>query len=354
MPKITAPFREKKEVESLIEAGADELYCGYLSPAWVNRYTDLEFERKGSASNFNDLEELREAVGAAHKRNIPVFLTVNGLYVNSQYPLLLKIVKQLEEVDFDAFIVADLGLLLTLRKIGTRKEIHISTGGTAFNSKAVDFYRGLGASRIILDRQITIEAMKALSGSHPDIDFEAFILNTLCVFIDGFCTFLHSYGGNTAGGIIQKRRKKDERLQIITAYDPEVQSDACRLKFSVQAVNPKSDKIINTRYIRPAFYKQLVDCAECGACALYDIARMRVKSVKIVGRQGSPEFRLKSTKFIRSALDILGESENIKRQEFIHQVQGLYRRTFKYKNRCIGNNCYHPEVLRVRTGAVHK
>lgn len=346
MPKITAPFREKEEVIPLIEAGADELYCGYLSWEWEKRYTSLEFERKGGRrSNFTDLEKLRQAVNLAHKKNIPVYLTLNGLYVKQQYPLLLKIIKQLNKIDLDGYIVADIGLLLTLRKQGFKKQIHISTGGTVFNSAAARFYKNLGASRIILDRQTTLGSMKTLCEDCPDIDFEAFILTTLCVYVDGFCTFLHTYDRESIEDISKRGWKEDEKLHIITAYDPGVQTDACCLNYSFQVYRSGLNKRIDTDKIRPAFYKQLIDGIECGACAIYDIIRTKVKSVKIVGRQLTPEVRLKSTKFIRSVLDILEGDKDISRRCFTAKAQELYRKTFEYKERCRGNNCYHPEVL---------
>ena len=344
MLKITAPFREKKEVLSLIEAGADGLYCGYLSPEWVRRYTAFEFERKGGNSNFTDLEELKKAVNMAHKKEIPVYLTLNGLYVKQQYPLLLKIVEQLNKIDLDGYIVADIGLLLTLRKKGFKRQIHISTGGTIFNSEAVGFYKNLGASRIILDRQTTLESMRALSQDNPDIDFEVFILTTLCVYIDGFCTFLHTYGRDIEEDISKKEWREDEKLHLITAYDPEAQSDACCLKYSVQATDSTGQRL-NTNNIHPTFYKHLLDGVECGACAIYDISKTKVKSVKIVGRQLDPETRLKSTRFIRSVLDSLENNKEISRQDFISKTQRLYRQTFEYKKKCRGNNCYHPSVL---------
>ncbi len=342
MLKITAPFREKKEVLPLIEAGADELYCGYLSCEWVKRYTALEFERKGGGSNFTDLGKLKQAVALAHKKNIPVYLALNGLYVNSQYPLLLKIIKQLEKIDLDAFIIADIGLLLTLRKMRTKKQIHISTGGTVFNSEAVDFYKNLGASRVILDRQTTLESMRVLSCANPEIDFEVFILNTLCVYIDGFCTFLHTYGRESVEDISKKSWKDKQRLGLITAYDFDAQADACCLKYSVQA----EDSCGRRSRVRPVFYKHLLDGVECGACAIQDISKTKVKSIKIVGRQIGPENRLKSVGFIRSVLDILKNNKEITKQDFIFKVQGLYQKAFEYKKKCRGNNCYYPEVLR--------
>lgn len=343
MLKITAPIKFKEEVPRLIDAGADELYCGYLSPEWSKKYTSLEFERKGGESNFTDLKELKETVDLAHKKGVPVYLTLNGLYVKQQYPLLLKIVKQLEQIDLDGYIVADIGLLLTLRKKRFKKQIHISTGGTVFNSQAVNFYRSLAASRIILDRQTTLQSMEALSKDNPDIDFEVFIFNTLCVYIDGFCTFLHTFGIGSIEDISKKDWKENEKLHLITAYDPEAQGDACCLKYSVLAYSP-SGRRLNTNDIHPVFYKQLVDGVECGACAIYDINKTKIKNIKIVGRQLTPEERLQSTRFIRVCLDIL-ENKEISKQDFIHKVQGLYQKTFSYQKRCRGNNCYYPEVL---------
>jgi putative protease len=344
MLKIAAPFREKKEVNSLIEAGANELYCGYLPAEWKKKYTDLEFERKGRGSNFKDLKELRSAVDLAHKKNTPVYLALNGLYVNAQYPLLLKIIDQVETIDFDAFIIADIGLLLTLRERNTKKKIHISTGGTAFNSQAVDFYKCLGASRIILDRQITLESMKTLSQGAVDMEFEVFILNTLCVYIDGFCTYLHTYGADSQGYIKHKNLGKDKKMMILSVYDSETVGDACCLKYSIQAYDTRFKKIDNA-LIKPTFFKHLVDGRECGVCALYYINRTKVSSVKIVGRQHDSEDRLISTKFIRSCLDILEKDKDISRQEYINKVQQLYKKSFGYKRNCKGNNCYHPEVL---------
>lgn len=346
MLKIAAPFRETEEVASLIEAGADELYCGYLSPEWVRRYTYFEFERKGGLmSNFSDLAELKKAVEASHRKGVPVYLTLNGLYVHQQYPLLLKIVRQLNRIELDGYIVADLGLLLTLRRQGYKKALHISTGGTVFNSQAVDFYKELGASRIILDRQMPLKSIKELCARHPDVDFEVFILNTLCVYIDGFCTFMHTYPRGPAEDLSKKGWGQEEKLGLSVAYDLETQGDACCLKYSVTGFDAVADKKLDTDRIRPTFYKQLEDGWECGACALQDIARTRVKAVKVVGRQTTAKIKLECTRFIHSCLDLLKKDRNIGRPEFIDKVQKLYRKTFGYQKRCRGNNCYHPSVL---------
>ena len=357
MLKITVPFRMKQEIIPLIEAGADELYCGYLPQEWVRKYTALEFERKGRCANFTSFKELKASVELAHKKGVPVYLTLNGLYVQRQYDVLLKTLDDLKSVDFDGYIVADLGLLLTLRDRGFKKQIHISTGGTVFNQEAVNFYRELGASRIVFDRQVTLASMKQLSGANPDIEFEAFILHTLCVYIDGFCTFSHMYESipipdkNDNAGTA----RKNIPFSVMSSYDISSVWDACALHYSVRTRRIKGLND-NGRKIEPVFYKHLTDGVECGACALYDIARTDVKSVKIVGRQLSSETRLKSMKFISRSLRILRDNKDISRKCFIPQVQALYHKFFDMPGRgprrgvdlkkgCGGNNCYHPEVL---------
>lgn len=348
MIKISAPFRGINEVLSLIESGADELYCGYLSPEWDKKYSYLEFERKGPGSNFTDIDELKEAIGVAHSKNVPVYLALNGLYVNEQYPLLLKIFRKLYRLGFDAFIVADIGLILTLRNMEVSVPIHLSTGGTVFNSEAVDFYRKLGIFRIVLDRQMRLEWIKDISENNPNIEFEVFILNTLCVNIDGFCTYTHIYKKEKEDMILSKKHPQGRSVDVLSTYDIHGEGDACCLKYKVDVLSGRRNKNVPDAVISPVFYKQIRDGVECGACALYDIARTKVRSVKIIGRQLSTQERLASVKFIREALSVLnGGGEEIRRVDFLNAVQMMYRRVYGYKGRCRGNNCYHPEVLSV-------
>ena len=208
----------------------------------------------------------------------------------------------------------------------------------------MDFYRRLGASRVILDRQITLESMKTLSRGIVDMEFEVFILNTLCVYIDGFCTYPHTYGVDSREYIKHKNLGKGKRIGVLSMYDSESVADACCLKYSIQAYDARF-KRVNNLSIKPIFFKHLTDGIECGVCALYYINRTKISSLKIVGRQYGPETRLRSTRFVRSCLDILKKDKDIGRQEYIKMAQQLYRENFKYKNKCKGNNCYYPGAL---------
>ncbi|MBN1869428.1 MAG: U32 family peptidase [Candidatus Omnitrophica bacterium] len=348
MLKITAPFKSKEDVIPLIEAGADELYCGYILSEISKEYAHLPvFERKGgSTCNFTDIKELKNAVTLAHSRNTPVFCAFNGMYVKAQYTLLRKMIRHLEQTDLDAYIVADMGLLLTLKGMKTKKEIFVSSFVPLFNFEAVAFYRNFGVSRVILDRQVSFETMQVLCADFPDLDFEAFVLHLLCVNIDGFCTFAHiGATARTPFSAAQGNRSQADQCQLFTTFDYRSPGDACCLRYSVEAIGASSGEPVHNGEVSPTFFKHLVDGVECGACAMYDFMKTGIKSVKIVGRQMVVEENIKSTKFIKAAADILEKNKQINRQDYIEQVQTLYRETYGYKKPCRGNNCYHPEVL---------
>jgi len=341
--KINAPFKNKDEVLPLIEAGADELYCGYLAPYWKRRFTDLEFERKGGGSNFEDLKELEKAVKLAHSRNIPVAATLNGLYVANQYPALIRVVKELSSLGIDAFIVADLGLLLWLKEKGCLQKIHISTGGTVFNSESCVFYKQFGINRVVLDRQTSFASMKELCQDNPDIEFEVFILNTLCVYIDGFCTFMHAYSFHSEQ--VKAVSNPETKINLGLSYNCRSSADACCLNYTIKVYDQKKKRVCPRSKIRPVFFKHLIDCIECGACALYDISQTGVYAVKIVGRQFEPQKHIEDTRFISQSLAILKNNPGILKLDFLAKVQELYRKTYNYAKTCQGNNCYFPEVL---------
>lgn len=329
----------------MAEYGADELYCGYLAPEWVRRYSNLEFERKGGEeSNFTDLGELKRSVELAHRHNMPVFLALNGLYVKDQYPLLLKIIDKLKQIDFDAFIVADMGLILTLVERNIGKKLHISTGGTVFNTDAVGFYRRFSPERVILDRQLTVRQISGLVKSNPDMDFEAFIFSTICVYVDGFCTFMHSYGANREEGI-PRASGAGPGLYFATTYDSESFEDACSLRYDVKAYKG-GRPVSRENNVTPAFYRQQMDGMACGVCAMYDLNKAGVRAVKVVGRQVGHIKRLKSVEFVARARALLNAGPAVERREFIRSCKDMYREFWEYKGRCRGNNCYHPSFAR--------
>ncbi len=324
--KLLSPVDKVAEVGPIIEAGADELYCGLLTHEWHNKYIAGAISRRpGGGANLISFDDLQQCVDIAHSRSVPVYLTLNEHYYTPvQYPYVLDYVDRVVGIGVDGMMVADLALLLTLQQRGIDRKIRIviSTGGTAFNSEAVNFYRELGASRVILPRHLNLEEIKGISQRVSSIELEAFIFNSRCPNIDGFCTFQH--------GLADKSIPQLYQNACMLPYETTM---AVRGDVGAERISWKRQHIWQTVH---------VDDHPCGACALYEMAEMGIASVKIVGRGNTTERKLADIRFLRSLLDFMEEKKPT-REEFRQEAQRLYTDT--YNRPCRIYLCYYPEVM---------
>lgn len=320
--KVHSPLSAPEEVKPLAEAGTDEFYCGIMSKEWEQLYTRVGSQNKRywEQNNFRSFEDLETAIKIAHSYKKPVFLTVNAqFYTQKQYPLLLKEINKMVEISADALIISDLALLLTLKKKGLNVDFHLSSISTVLNSKAAEFYKKIGISRIILPRQVTIAEIEEISSS--GIPLEAFILNEKCWNMDGLCTFNH--------GILCKDGEK---------------RDGCSLNYDITILNNNTSRLNiikqNRRIRQNIFLPQTIQKRnECGICALYYFKKYGVNSVKIIGRGHALDFKKLYISFIKKALSIPDCSfENFQRQS-----RKLYKSYFN--NVCNEFSCYYPELL---------
>lgn len=321
--KLLSPVDKVEEVEKLIEAGANELYCGLLTSDWHNKYIAGSINRRpGGGANFTTFDDLQSCVNIAHSQAIPVFLTLNEhYYTPKQYPFILDYVDKVIRIGVDALMVADLALLLTLRQMNVKTRIIISTGGTAFNSETVKFYHDLGASRIILPRHLTLEEINDIINNVTDIELETFILNSRCPNVDGFCTFQHGLA--------------DKSIKLL--YE-----NACMLPYDISVAIHNDVEEGHISWKRQHIWQTVhVDDYPCGACALYELNRMNITSVKIVGRGNPTARKITDVIFIRSLLNFLEDMKPTK-EDFRQVAQKLYGDT--YSRPCRVYMCYYPEV----------
>ena len=343
---ILSPFSKKDEVLPLIDSGADELYCGIVPYGWEAKYSvfDTLNRREGYGANFSSFKELALAIRSAHKRKVPVFIAMNGLYAAGQYRLLKEIIRRISISGADGLIIADIGLLLSLKEWGYRGQIHMGTGGTTFNSQTALFYRKLGACRIILDRQLTVNEVNDIAQQSQDkVALEVFILNTLCANVDGFCTFYH--GLPLANSQVSAQSRKDAKIRFFKLYDPDYQGHGCSLEFSKRVFNVNGKKIKGNFSGITSLYKN--DFKSCGVCALFDFSKMNIKALKIVERGAALESKVRDTCFVRKAVDILKKKKDIHRDDFISTMRELYCQTYNFKA-CSGFSCYYPSVFTKR------
>jgi len=340
--KILSPLSSPDEVEPLARAGANDFYCGVLPADWRKNYSVAASLNRRQEDNpvicttphMNTFEELEKTVKIAHEHNTNVILTLNEHYYDQgQYPYLMKYIEKALQAEVDAFIVGDVGIILTLREVDPEIAIHISTAGTAFNSETVHFYRDLGATRVILPRHLSLEEIEDLARNVQEIELEAFILNSRCANVDGLCTFQHGL----ADFIPEKERKRDYENACMVLYNISADVKGC--------AEEEAEKLLQEKvsWERQHFWSAMhIDERPCGVCALYEFEQLGLAGVKIVGRQNTLEKKIKDTAFIRRLLSFLEEKKPAQKA-FRQYAQKLYRE--QYDRPCIVFKCYYPSVL---------
>ena len=114
--KILSPVSRVDETERLVQAGAEELYCGLLPSDWP--YVALSINRRQEPeANFQSFDELKMCADIAHTHGVPLFLTLNEhYYIDKQYPYILNYVRQALDAGVDAFFISDITLLLAFHE----------------------------------------------------------------------------------------------------------------------------------------------------------------------------------------------------------------------------------------------
>ena len=184
MPELLSPAGNFEKLKAAILYGADAVYCA-----------GQMFGMRAAANNFT-VEELYEAVKFVHAHGKKLYLTVNTMPHVNEYPLLRKFLNDIKDAGIDAMIVADMGVLATIREIIPDMEIHISTQTSIVSPASAKAYAALGAKRLVLARELTMEEIKAIRAElDDDIELEAFIHGSMCVSYSGRCLLANAFNG---------------------------------------------------------------------------------------------------------------------------------------------------------------
>lgn len=265
--KVVAPIRSYEQVSPLLDSGADEFYCGVMFDKWLDKYGILiEYNRRGSfniQANFHSQDELRKTVEKVLKSGKEIYLTANAIRIcEEQISVLAELFRKVKEYGVSGVIISDPILVPICLELNLK--FIISSCSHVINAECVRLYKNLGASRIIYPRSIHIDDMRLISDKISGIEFEAFLMNSACKFVDGNCLGTH----NTACG------------SLCSYID---QSSQMFYKFSNEEIDSvMMRKLLNNSF----FYKQLfskekgIGCAQCNIFSLMSL----VSSLKIVGR----------------------------------------------------------------------
>jgi collagenase-like PrtC family protease len=275
--KILAPLRHSDEVVPLLEAGADEFFCGLTPPEWEARFGQTWANRRAPHSaGVPDSADFEQIIARAEGR--PVYVALNApAYPSGAVEMLATFGTALLNGGAAGLIVADMDLLLALIEAGHGSHIHLSSLASCSNSEAAKFYRHLGIRRIILPRHLTLSEIESIL--IPDLEFETFLLNDGCVFEEGLCATTHA-----AGAFCTMDGEEDE------AVSPETRE---RYAFWKWTLNHCGCRTGNDYPMGP-----------CGLCALPRLLRAGIASFKVVGREASLPRKEASVRITALALRI--------------------------------------------------
>ncbi len=273
--KINAGFGSTDDYLPLTDAGADELFTGFVPFEWLAAHPNVPLNRREALFvpvSLDSFGELRRLAAFVEQKHVPVSLTFNSpIYPPELYAEILSLMKRCAALGFRDFIVADPGLLmLAVKEPGFR--IHLSGEVGEYNRYMVRFFQNLGVSRFILHRRVTPEQLAVLSREAPGAEFEAFLLNERCLYTGAWCLSLHC----------------DEL--------PPLCRTPCRTmdKLSDDPAELSSDP-------------EAFGASGCGICALEKLAAAGATHLKVVGRGAKPSLIVRDVRVLRGLLDGTGD-----------------------------------------------
>jgi putative protease len=174
-----------EKLKVAIRYGADAVYLGGKS-----------FGLRNLAGNFST-EELRHAVQYSHEHGVKVYLTLNAFPGNEGIAQLDAYLQEIADLDVDAYIVADPGVIDLIREIAPGRDIHLSTQANTTNWRSASFWQKQGLSRVNLAREMPLEEIRE-TARRCDIELETFVHGAMCISYSGRCLLSSAMTGRDA------------------------------------------------------------------------------------------------------------------------------------------------------------
>ncbi len=174
--ELLAPAGNLEKLKMAIIYGADAVYLG-----------GEEFGLRANADNFTR-DQLIEALDFAHIRGKKVYVTMNIIPHNDDFPGMPNYIRTLTELGVDAIILSDPGVYALVKEISPNMEIHLSTQANNTNYMSAKFWYDHGVKRIVLARELSINEMGEIRKNIPsDLELEIFIHGAMCISYSGRC-----------------------------------------------------------------------------------------------------------------------------------------------------------------------
>lgn len=346
MMKIVAGVSCIDDYIRLVKAGADEVFIGYVPYEYTKKYGNLFPINRREVLYFNaqikslsDMKILKKMVDVY---KVPVSITFNNTYyLEEQYEYVGEIMKELINIGFERFIVADIGLILYLNQNNIHCSVHLSGECAETNRLSIDFFNKLDIKRYIFNRKTTIDEMKScidygkfsinktrsmigkkhefdyeikkiidesksfvcatdnIKNKNLGLEYEAFVLNERCHYTGAFCSSFHC----------------DEMIHLCEM--PYQMGKIDELSFDFPSVDEKFEKYYENNIHR---HKEKIKAQDedlyklgstgCGLCSLKRLQMVGITHLKVVGRGNFIENIEQDVRSVKNALQFLDKTDD--------------------------------------------
>ncbi len=255
-PELLAPAGDWSALTAAVQAGADAIYFG------VDR-----FNMRHRAKNFTR-KELPEITAFCREAGVQTHLTLNTIVYEDELPYVTEVVEEAKRAQVDMIICMDLAVMEVCRAL--EMPFCVSTQASVSNSAAACFYQRLGAERVVLARECTLDMIRDIR-EKTTVGIEAFIHGAMCIAVSGRCFLSHYLYGKSGnrGECNQPCRREffiqdndDRGNQLILGEDYVMSPrDLCTMGFIDQLIDAGIDSFkIEGRMRNPEYVRCVVSC----------------------------------------------------------------------------------------------
>ena len=271
--ELLAPAGDFERLKTAIYFGADAVY-----------FAGKNYGLRAYGTNF-DTMSIKDTMNYIHSHGKRGYVTLNVYARHNDFDGLKDYVQSLVDAKVDAVIISDLGIFSFVHSNFPDLEIHVSTQANTTNSYAAKMWKHLGATRVVLARELDIDEIKKISSDNPGLEIEAFVHGAMCISYSGRCLLSNYLTGRDSN--------HGECVQ------------ACRWKYSVTEESRPDEKLDLEEDERGTYIFNSKDL--CLIDYLDKIIDSGVYSLKVEGRMKSSYYVATVINAYRRALDYLGK-----------------------------------------------
>jgi len=183
--ELIAPAGNFEKMQTAFAFGADAVYLGIP-----------DFSLRVRINDFT-LVKIKEAILTARKMKKKIYVTINIFAHNRHLAKLPRYINFLKDLEVDALIISDPGIIALVKKSWPKAKIHLSTQANCTNWSAAQFWYKQGVKRIVLGRETTLTEIKEIHKKCPKLELEYFVHGAMCMAYSGRCFLSKEFTGRS-------------------------------------------------------------------------------------------------------------------------------------------------------------